>query len=62
MIEDWQMTPDQTTAYTALLEATPNRAFLVYDRTPFGWRPVPPDSGERSQIWLVEISIERTQC
>lgn len=60
MVEGWSMTPSQTTAYTALVEITPDRTFLVYDRTPFGGGPVPPDSGERSQIWLVEISVERT--
>ena len=54
------MTPDQTTAYTALLEVEPDRALLVYDRTPFGWRSVTPDSEERSQIWMVEVTTKRT--
>jgi hypothetical protein len=58
--ESWPMTPAQTTAYTALLEVAPNHAFLVYDRAPFGWKPVSPDSGERSQIWLVEVKTGRT--
>ena len=49
----------QTTAYTALLEVEDNRLFLVYDRTPFGWQPVPADSGEHSQIWLLEVAVER---
>ncbi len=50
----------QTTSYTAMVEPSPNRIFLVYDRIPFGWGPVPEDSGERSQIYLLEAEIERT--
>jgi len=53
------MTAEQITAYTTMVETSPNRAFLVYDRTPFGWNAVPADSGERSQIWLVEKAVER---
>jgi len=57
MVGRWSMIAEQTTAYTALVEVAPNRVFLVYDRTPLGWGLLPADSGERSQIWLVEVSI-----
>lgn len=57
--ESAQMAAHQTTAYTAMIEAKDNRLFLVYDRTPFGWKPVPKDSGERSQIYLLEVSVKR---
>jgi len=57
-VERWPMTAEQTTAYTAMVEVSPNRAFLVYDRAPFGWGAVPAESGERSQIWMVEVSCE----
>ena len=57
--ESAQMTAAQTTAYTAMVEVEDNRVFLVYDRTPFGWQPVPPDSGERSQIYLLELRVGR---
>jgi hypothetical protein len=50
----------QTTSYTAMIEVSPNRIFLVYDRMPFGWSPIPPDSGQKGQIFLVDISIART--
>ena len=49
----------QTTSYTAILEVSPNRIYLVYDRTPYGWAPVPADSAERSQIFLLEAEIQR---
>ncbi len=42
--------PWQTTSYTALLEVSPNRLFLVYDRMPYGWMPVPTDAEIRSRI------------
>jgi hypothetical protein len=42
--------PVQTTAYTALLEASPNRLFLLYDRVPYGWMPVPTDAEIRSRV------------
>ena len=38
----------QTTAYTAMIEASPNRFFLVYDRSPRGWAPIPKASADRS--------------
>lgn len=50
----------QTSAYVAILEVSPNRVFVAYDRSPFGWEPVPADSGERSQIYLLEAGLERT--
>jgi hypothetical protein len=49
----------QTTAYTDMVEVTPNHLVLVYDRIPFGGRGVPPDSSERSQVFAMPISIER---
>ena len=55
-----EMTAYQTTAYTALLEYSDNRIFLVYDRTPFGWEGVTRESGQRSQIYLLELTVERT--
>jgi len=57
-VPQWPMTAGQTTAYTALVEVEPNRALLVYDRAPFGWDAVPAESGERSQIWMVEVRSE----
>ena len=50
---------DQTTAYTALVEVTPNHLLLVYDRSPFGWSAVPAGSDERSQIFMLEIDVQR---
>jgi len=50
---------DQTTAYTELVEIAPNKLLLVYDRTPFGWNPVPIDSDERGRIYVMPIDIAR---
>jgi hypothetical protein len=36
------------------------RILLVYDRTPFGWHAVPAKSGEKAQIYLVEVQVSRT--
>lgn len=57
--ERFQFNAKQTTAYTAMIEAELNRIFLVYDRTPLSWQPVPPDSDEVSGIYLLEVSVER---
>jgi hypothetical protein len=54
-----QMEAKQTTAYTAMVEVEDDRIFLVYDRTPFAWEPVPAGSGERAQILLLEFSVKR---
>lgn len=48
----------QTTAYTEFIEIEPNRLLLVYDRTPFGWKPVPIDSDERNRIYALPIEVE----
>ena len=42
--------PDQTTSYTSILELSPNRLLMVYDRIPYGWMPVPTDAEVRSRI------------
>lgn len=51
---------DQTTAYTEIVEIAPNRLLLTYDRTPFGWQPVPIESEERSRVYVLPIEIERS--
>jgi hypothetical protein len=55
----YQIAPEQTTAYTELIEVAPNRLLIAYDRTPFGWQPTPADSGERNRIFLLPVEIER---
>jgi len=50
---------DQTTAYTDMVEIGPGQLLLVYDRSPFGWRPVPEDSHERNRIYVLPIAVER---
>jgi len=50
----------QTTSYMAMVEVSPNRIFLVYDRGPLGWHTLEKDSGQHSQIYLLEAEIERT--
>ena len=60
MVESqFRMDAKQTSAYIAILEVSPNRVFIVYDRSPFGWDVVPGDSGERSRIYLLEVAVER---
>jgi hypothetical protein len=49
----------QTTSYTVMVETTPNRLLLTYDRVPFGWDPVPVDSDERNRIYVLSIDVER---
>ena len=51
---------EQTTSYTEMVEVEPNRLLMVYDRTPFAWNPVPEDSEERSRVFALPISVERT--
>ena len=53
--------PFQTTAYTALLEVSPNRLFLLYDRVPYGWMPVPTDAEIRSRILAKYPSVALPQ-
>ena len=49
----------QTTAYTQMVEIEPNRLMLVYDRVPFGWKPVEKGSGEWNRIYAVPVRVER---
>jgi hypothetical protein len=49
----------QTTAYATMVETAPGKILLAYDRTPFGWNPVPVDSDERSRVYLLPIDVER---
>ena len=50
----------QTTSYTAMVEMSPNCIFVVYDRVPLGWQTLEKNSGEYSQIYLLEAEIQRT--
>ena len=50
----------KTTAGTAIVPLADDRLLLVYDRIPFGWHAVPEKSGERSQIYLLDITVSRT--
>jgi hypothetical protein len=50
----------RTTCYTDMVQIAPNQFVLVYDRIPFGGQGVPADSTERSHIFALPISIERT--
>lgn len=56
-----QMNEDgsQTTAYTELLQVSPNRLLYIYDRCPLGWNPVPLDSSERNMIFVMPIEVQR---
>ncbi len=56
--DTYRISPEQTTAYTELVEVAPNRLLLVYDRVAFGWKPTPTDSGERSCIFVLPIMVE----
>ena len=51
---------EQTTSYMSIVEVEPNRVLLAYDRIPFGWNTVPSDSDERSRVYVLPFSVERT--
>ena len=57
---DTLLNQEQTTSYTELVEVESNELLMVYDRTPFGWNPVPRDSAERSRVFVLPISVKRT--
>ncbi len=52
--------PDQTTAYTAMVRMPDDRLLVVYDRSLFGWAPVPSGATEHSCVYLLEIDVRRT--
>ena len=43
-----------------MVEISPNRLFVVYDRVPLGSQALEKDSGEHSQIYLLEAEVQRT--
>ena len=50
----------QTTSYTQVVPLAPDRLLYIYDRIPFGWKPVPIDSAERNRIYALQVKVERT--
>jgi len=46
----------QTTAYTGLVEAAPNRLLLCYDRDP---EQAPSGPSDLSRVFILPIEIER---
>ena len=54
------MEPEQTTSYTGMVEIEPNEVLVLYDRTSFGWKPVPKESPERSRVYALRIAVAKT--
>ena len=50
---------DQSTAYTEIIEVSPNRLLLIYDRTASGWEATGKDSGEVNRIYVLPIEVAR---
>ena len=42
-----------------MVPLTADRLLYIYDLTPFGWKPVPANSGERSRIYALPFKVER---
>ena len=49
-----------TTSNVRIREIAPGKLFLIYDRIPMDWQPVPKDSRERNQIFVLPIEVGST--
>ena len=46
-----------TTSNVRIREIAPGKLFLIYDRIPMDWQPVPKDSPERNRIFVLPIEV-----
>jgi len=48
-----------TSSYTEVLPLDDSHLLYIYDRIPFGWDPIPPDSPETNSVWVVRVTLSR---
>jgi len=52
---EWQQ--QNSSCYTEVVYAGNNELFLIYDRIPCGWAPIPPDSKDTNSVWVIKVRI-----
>ena len=61
---EWSIAPTKafnrfhTTSNVRIREVAPGKLLLIYDRIPMDWQPVPKDSSERNQIFVLPIEVD----
>ncbi len=52
---------NNTSAYTEVVALDDKHLLCIYDRIPRGWSPIPKDSAETNSVWVVRITLEKTE-
>ena len=48
-----------TSSYGGIVEVTPNRLLIAYDRLPGGWDRLPPGADEWNEVYTISLGVER---
>jgi len=46
-----------TSSYTEVIPLDDSHLLYIYDRIPFGWSTIPPDSPETNSVWVVRVTL-----
>jgi len=52
-------TAGNTSSYTELIPLDESHPLCIYDRVPFGWSAIPPESPETNSVWVIRIAPSR---
>jgi hypothetical protein len=52
-------TAGNTSSYTEIVALDRPHLLYIYDRIPFGWKAIPPDSPETNSVWVVRVGLDR---
>ncbi len=52
-------TAGNTSSYTEVIVLDDSHLLYIYDRIPFGWKPIPPGSPETNSVWVVRVALSR---
>jgi hypothetical protein len=50
----------RTSAYTEVVALNDHTLLYMYDRVPNGWRPIPETMNDTNSVWLVRVTVEKT--
>jgi len=49
----------RTSSYTEVLAMDEQHVLVIYDRIPFGWMRIPPESQETNSVWVLRATVRR---
>jgi hypothetical protein len=59
--EETIKTSGNTSSYTEVVAMDDTQLLYIYDRIPFGWGKIPPESPETNSVWVVRVDLQQSE-